>query len=132
MNRLIYTALLLAATASTISYDGEYFIDISHHQPPSYTLTLPSRLDVTDRTTSFDYHLEGDIYNGTSIVVDISDLVLSSGTKAVAPTIRNEKSSFSCQEIAEGATGKIDIVHDELSAGEWHGTLNLVISLQKD
>lgn len=136
MKRLLIAALMLNLLAiricsETIDEDGNYIIPAYLDKSAAYSLSFPSRLDVTSNTTSFEYRLEGDIFEDSRIVIAIDGAYVSDGSRTVELDVVQDRNVFTAIEVLQGTGGIVTISHSALKAGSWNGTLEMVITLQE-
>ena len=138
MKKIFLILLLTIFATKTIQADeygtpGTYSISLSCTSLPSYSVKIPTSIDISDPSTTLTFYVKGDIYADQELnVVFDSTAAISCAGKNETAYISQDKSSWSCSQLTNTYDdSSISISHNELSAGKWSGILNVVISLQE-
>lgn len=135
MKKLLISLLLLNIFANDVyasEYIGNYDISLSCDIKPSYSIKLPTSIDVTNNTTYFDYYVKADIQNNQilKIIFDSYAKVKNINDEIVNINVNQNKDSWLCSELTNTYQKyTITLDHDTLPAGTWSGDLNIMITL---
>lgn len=118
--------------AQDIDEDGDYDIDFNYVIEPSYSVKIPTNLNITNRHCHFDYYVKGDIYADQILHVDMQKYCTIESEKCEAIiSIIQEKSEFTYDELTNDYTRfTAQINHDTLLSGIYRGELSIKIYLQ--
>ena len=132
LSLLIFNLLFINCHADEYSTDGDYSISLNCTNAPVYSVKVPYAVNVTNKNTTMNFYVKGDIYADQHLwVVFDSSSVLYSNDRTVPVVIIQEKSSWSSSELNNAyVSSGVSISHTELSAGTWSGYMNVAISLQ--
>lgn len=138
MKKIFLILLLAICTTKTIQADeygneGTYSISLSCTSLPSYSVKIPTSIDISNPNTTLTFYVKGDIYadQELSVVFD-STATISCANKNETAYISQDKSSWNYSQLTNTYNdSSISISHNDLSAGKWSGILNVVISLQE-
>lgn len=138
MKKILITIIALCLSYSKIYADeynqqGTYSIALSCTNSPSYSVKIPKSLDVSNNETVLNYFVKGDIYGDQILkVIFDSETTLTSHAKQETISVVQNKNTWECDELSNSYNQyEITLSHNQLSAGQWNGTLNVVISLQE-
>lgn len=118
--------------AQDINEDGDYDIDFNYVVGPSYSIKIPTNLNITNRHSQFDYYVKGDIYADQKLHIDMQKYCTIESEKCDATiSIIQEKNEFTCYELTNEYTRfTAQINHDTLLSGIYRGELSIKIYLQ--
>ena len=146
---LLSAAMLIAAPAtifadeniqelgSTDESDVDGSIDLEAIIVSSYTLKLPTKVDVKNNSTTFDIYAKGDVDGAKKIVISEdnagnNELTDASGVKTAQKlTVSFGQGILGSDIKADYDTAKetVTVTHDTLLAGSWSCELPIVIQL---
>ena len=120
--------------AQEISKEGTYQILLSYNNPPTYSVLLPTSVDISENNSSFNFSLKGQIYYDQSLHIDFDPVVqISNDYQNEEVYISQEKNTWDYDEIpSEFSKYRVTINHDDLKAGKYKGILNVLITLKGD
>ena len=123
-------------TTQTTSQTGTQSATLSYDQDSSFTVTIPKTIALgSAKSATYNVNVKGDINaNDVITVIPDSSIVMkdSKGKSDVSATITQEKTEFLQTEIVDDGndtTGNISA--SKLTAGDWSGTLNFAINIEK-
>ena len=134
MKKILISLLLISLFMNNVyaeTYSGNFSISLSYNKLPTYTVKIPTTIDVSNNTTPFNYYVSGDIYADQSLqVLFDSNVTLYSQNNTCNAQVSQEKAIFNQNELTNSYTkyGAV-ITHQKLTSGSWTGELNVVISL---
>lgn len=119
-------------SAQEIDEDGTYQIFLSYDNKPSYSLLLPTSVDVSENNSSFDFSLKGQIYYDQSLCIDFDSVVeITNGFENKDVFVSQEKNTWDYEEMPdEFVDYTVTLNHDDLKAGTYKGSLNVLITLK--
>lgn len=135
MKKLLISLLLLSTFSNNIyalEYTGNFNISLSCDIKPSYSIKLPTSIDVVNNDTSFDYYVKADIQNNQvlKIVFDSYTTIKNSNNETINVDVMQNKNSWLCSELSNTYQKyAITLNHEALPAGTWSGDLNIMITL---
>ena len=113
------------------NYSNEFSISLSYDKQPTYSVKIPKTIDVSNNATYFNYYVSGDIYADQilQVLFDSTTTIYSLDDTCNVQVSQN-KTSYSQSELTSTYSQcEALITHQKLSAGNWIGELNVVISL---
>ena len=134
MKKLLIYLLLISSfikTAYAETYEGNATISLSYSVSPSYTVKLPKKVNITNNTTCFKYSVSGDIYADQTLkILFDKQATIYCGNSNHKVNVVQEKSEWSYSQLTNSLIEyEVTITHTDLASGNWHGNLNVVISL---
>lgn len=123
---------ILNINADEFTQDGSYTISLTCVNTPSYSVKIPRSINVSKPITTISFAVKGDIYADQKLNVIFDETAtLSNNTKTETVFINQNKKSWTSGQLTnEYYESALTLSHDELSAGIWNGSLNVVIALQ--
>jgi len=130
MKKLLFF-LFINLFTTCISAQENYTVYLTGHVEPTYSVKIPSSIDITNQQCSLTYEIKGDICaNQTLNITFDSTTNISDGIRSIPVSISQNKTNFAYSELSDTYTAySIDISHSKLPAGTYTGQLNVYISL---
>lgn len=121
-------------SAQEIQEEGTYQILLSYNNQPTYSILLPTSVDISENNSNFNFSLKGQIYYDQCLHIDFDSIVqISNDYKNEEVYISQEKNTWDYDEMPnEFADYQVTINHNDLKAGTYKGTLNVLITLKGD
>ena len=134
MKKLLLSLILINLFNTYIfadTYSATSSIVLNYQIDPSYKIKIPKQIDITEKQTSFNYYVQGDIYEDQTLNVTFdSEVTLESSNATFKAYISQEKITFTNSDLTNEYIGYcVNISHDDFKAGKYVGTLNVMISL---
>lgn len=119
-------------TGETITETSSDSISLSYSIEPTYSVVLPSIVDVSNDTSQFSIRVSGDIYADAYLEVIFAETSkITNGRDNETVYVSQEKTHFTYSELSDsGVTSTITLTHGSLKAGTYSGQLNLTITLK--
>lgn len=131
MKKLLLS-LLLFSLISFDTYGESYTIPLSYLVSPTYIVSVPKSIDVSNNETSFSFSVSGDIYYDYQLEVKFaSNTTITSGNYSSIINVNQDKTLFNCDDLFNKSYGNVYLSHDYLHSGTWSGELNLLITLKE-
>ena len=113
--------------AQDIDEDGDYDINFTYAILPTYSVKIPTNIDVSNRHSYFEYYVKGNIYADQKVHIDMQKYCTIESIKCNAiVSVDQEKDSFSYDELTNEYTRyAVYINHGDLSSGIYHGSLSI-------
>ena len=125
--------LLIILFLSFINFDiyGEsYTIPLTYNVSPTYTVSVPQIVDISNEETSFTFSVSGDIYYDYELQVLFADTAtITNGKYSSIVNVSQEKDSFSYEDLNNNISSSVNLIHDSLNSGYWTGELKILITL---
>lgn len=113
-------------------YGESYTIPLNYQVSPSYIVSIPKTVDISNEKTSFMFSVSGDIYYDYQLEVLFSDTTtITNGTKIIDVYVTQDKSLFNYDDLSNSSNGVVSLSHNALNSGTYTGTLNLLITLKE-
>jgi len=143
---LLSSLLLLTPTVvkadEEISAEGTELISLTASVPSSYTIKFPKSVNITSAEESFYIDVKGEMSTMEKLVITIPETATltetvhdSSTARTVDVTIESSKSEFVSEDLStdtyneDDARATVALTHDEIVAGEWTGSISMVVAL---
>ena len=137
MKRILFSLLIINLLSVTCygqdcSNDGDYSIALTYANEPSYTVKIPTTVDVSQNNTIMYFYVKGDIYADQTLeVIFDTSAFISYNNRNIPVTVSQNKSSWTYSELSDSyVSSSVSISHQQLNAGTWFGYMNVAISLQ--
>ena len=137
MKRILFSLLIINLLSVTCygqdcSNDGDYNITLTYANEPSYTVKIPTTVDVSQNNTIMYFYVKGDIYADQTLeVIFDTSAFISYNNRNIPVTVSQNKSSWTYSELSDSyVSSSVSISHQQLNAGTWFGYMNVAISLQ--
>ena len=131
MKKLLLSILII----SLINFDtyGEsYTIPLNYSVSPTYIVSVPKSIDVSNNETSFNFSVSGDIYYDYLLEVSFaSNTTITNGNYSSIVNVNQDKCLFNYDDLLNKTYGNVYLSHDSLHSGTWSGELNLLITLKE-
>ena len=140
----VLTAMLMAVTTispafaaddvQTTTEAGTKQTTVTYTQDSSFTVTIPKNIALnTSKEAAYDVKVQGDIKGNEAIaIIPDSTITLNDadGKDAVTGNIEQTKTKFNSTEVnqADGASATGTITANDLTAGDWSGSISFTIS----
>lgn len=132
MKKLIIFLLIILSIRFNNIYGETYTIPLNYQITPTYTITMPSIVDISDNQVSFNFSVNGDIYYDSYLQIEFDEQVtISNGYITDVVYVSQDKTDFTYNDFSNNSSATVNINHNKLSAGNWTGELKLVISLKE-
>lgn len=134
MKKLIISIFLINIFMTSVNaetYTGDSCISLSYDYLPSYSVKIPKKINISNNSTTFNYYVSGDIYFDSylQVLFDKETTIYCNDKSAIVNT-NQDKTLWSHDELSSSYQKySACISHDALNSGQWHGELNVVISL---
>ena len=93
---------------------------------PTYTIKLPTKIDVKNNEIEFSYYLKGDICANQKLIVKFNDAEISDTNVSYPITVSQDKIEYTYLELTdEYVEYKVYLYHNSISAGHYEGNLYL-------
>jgi len=131
MKKILLTILLIALSANKICAET-YTIPVSYNVAPTYTLRLPSRIDVSQQETQLVFYIKADIYMDQTLNVEFDqNTVIYSDHSSSNIEVCPYKYTFTSNDLSVSFNPFfINLSHNNLDVGTYSGYLNFEIYLQ--
>lgn len=131
LSLLFLNLFIVPVYGETVSSSNET-ISLNYEVAPTYKVTLPVTVDVTENTTQFVFSVSGDIYYDSYLEVLFDETtIITNGKNQVTVYVTQDKTDFHYSELnSDDIHSTITIIHSSLSAGEWTSELNILIALK--
>ena len=128
----ILPSLLIFILINFDIYAESYSIPLTYDVSPTYTLSFPKYVDVSENETSFNFSVSGDIYYDYLLEVTFDNSTTITNDKYTATiNVTQDKSEFNYNDLLNTSVGTVYLSHNTLSSGTWHGELNISINLKE-
>ena len=117
----------------TITHISDNTISLSYDIAPTYSVILPTTIDITNNKSEFNFTVSGDIYADTYLEIIFDQCTyISSEKDNIKVTINQAKTNFTYEELSNSnINSSITLNHNDLKAGNYQGYLNLTITLKE-
>lgn len=117
----------------TITHISDNTISLSYNIAPTYSVILPTTIDITNNKSEFNFTVSGDIYADTYLEIIFDQCTyISSEKDNIEVTINQAKTNFTYEELSNSnINSSITLNHNDLKAGNYQGYLNLTITLKE-
>ena len=131
MKRILLITLLILATIKINAED--YNINFECDIEPSYSVLLPTVIDVSNVETQITYFVKGDIYANQILHIDFDSQCDISSSKAQATVLISQaKNTWTYSELTSSySSSSATLLHPRLSSGRWSGEFSIRIYLQE-
>lgn len=131
MKKILLGLLLIVVIRFDI-HGESYTIPLTYQVSPTYIVSVPKVIDISNNETSFCFNVSGDIYYDYQLEVLFNNVAtITNGTKSVDVYVTQDKSLFNYDEIVSRCNGTVYLNHGSLSSGTYSGTLNFTITLKE-
>lgn len=132
MNKLLKIQLLiLTLLSSSTDRKDEFNINFSFIKYPSYSVKLPTNLNISRRHTNIQYFVLGDIYGDQELHVDFKDVCTINNNCKINIQIKQDKNCFKYTDLTKDYSGSlVKLEGKELSSGKYFSELIVKIYLQ--
>ena len=131
MKKIIVFFLFFNLFVSSIKADENYNISLIYDKLPSYTIKIPTQIDITNNDVSLEYFVKGDIYaNQILNVVFEKETYITDGKQNVKVNCAQNKTTYLDSELSDSyLKQEVMISHAYIPAGSFTGELNVEIYL---
>lgn len=131
MKKIIVFFLFFNLFVSSIKADEDYNISLIYDKLPTYTIKIPTQIDITNNDVILEYFVKGDIY-ATQIlnVVFENETFISDGIQNVKVNCVQNKTTYLDNELSDSYLKQdLTISHAIIPAGNFTGELGVEIYL---
>ena len=127
MKKLLTCLLLITIFLNKIKAET---IQMMSNIEPTYTIMLPTKVDITDENIEFSYYVKADIYANSKLVIKFNEATIKDAKKEFEVEVEQDKYEYTYNELSDSYDEyKVYLSHDKLPAGCYEGDLSVIIKM---
>ena len=132
LSLLLINLFILPVYGETFSSDGNYEINLTYTQEPTYSVLIPKEINCTNTITSLPYYVKGDIYADQNLIVRFEKQTYLTYLNTQIPVyVTQNKDTYSYSELDNNYLAQeVLLTHNLLSPGSYTGLLSVAIYLE--